>query len=42
MHLAVAGQLRPPVAATLPLTEVNAALDRLRAGDVAGRLVLPP
>ncbi len=42
VHLAAAGQLRPPVAATLPLTEVNAALDRLRAGDVAGRLVLQP
>jgi len=42
VHLAAAGQLLPPVAATLPLTEVNAALDRLRAGDVAGRLVLQP
>jgi len=42
VHLAAAGQLLPPVAATLPLTEINAALDRLRAGDVAGRLVLQP
>ncbi len=42
VHLAAAGQLLPPVAATLPLTEVNAALDRLRAGDLAGRLVLEP
>lgn len=42
VHLAAAGQLLPPVAATLPLTEVNSALDRLRAGDPAGRLVLQP
>ena len=42
VHLAAAGQLIPPVAATLPLTEVNAALDRLRTGDLAGRLVLQP
>jgi len=42
VHLAAAGQLIPPVAATLPLTEVNAALDRLRAGDLAGRLILQP
>jgi len=42
VHLAAAGQLIPPVAATLPLTEVNAALDRLRAGDLAGRFILQP
>lgn len=42
VRLAAAGQLLPPVAATLPLTEVNVALDRLRAGDLAGRLVLQP
>jgi len=42
VHLAAAGQLLPPVAATAPLREVNAALARLRAGDVAGRLVLTP
>jgi len=40
--LAAGGQLTPPVAATLPLTEVNAALDQLRAGTVTGRLVLQP
>ena len=40
--LAAAGQLAPPVAATLPLTQVNDALDRLRAGEVDGRLVLRP
>lgn len=40
--LAATGALLPPVAGTLPLTEVNTALDRLRAGDVAGRLVLLP
>jgi propanol-preferring alcohol dehydrogenase len=40
--LAAAGQLAPPVAATLPLTQVNEALDRLRAGEVTGRLVLRP
>ena len=40
--LAVAGQLLPPVAGTLPLSEVNTALDRLRAGEVTGRLVLLP
>jgi len=42
VHLAAAGQLLPPVAATLPLTEVNAALDQLRTGDLAGRLILHP
>ncbi len=42
VHLGVAGQLLPPVAATMPLTEVNAALDLLRAGSVPGRLVLQP
>jgi len=42
VHLAAAGQLLPPVAATLPLTEVNAALDQLRTGDLAGRLILQP
>jgi propanol-preferring alcohol dehydrogenase len=40
--LAAAGQLTPPVADTLPLSSVNEALDRLRAGDVTGRLVLEP
>ncbi len=40
--LAATGALLPPVAATMPLAEVNTALDRLRAGDVAGRLVLLP
>ncbi|SDY30095.1 alcohol dehydrogenase, propanol-preferring [Modestobacter sp. DSM 44400] len=40
--LAVAGSLTPPVADVLPLSSVNEALDRLRAGDVAGRLVLLP
>ncbi|MGY1843759.1 alcohol dehydrogenase catalytic domain-containing protein [Modestobacter sp. SYSU DS0875] len=40
--LAAAGQLAPPVAGTLPLSQVNDALDRLRTGDVAGRLVLTP
>lgn len=40
--LAAAGHLLPPVAATMPLSEVNTALDRLRAGDVPGRLVLLP
>jgi alcohol dehydrogenase, propanol-preferring len=40
--LAAAGQLAPPVAGTLPLSEVDQALDRLRAGDVGGRLVLLP
>jgi propanol-preferring alcohol dehydrogenase len=40
--LAAAGRLTPPVAATMPLTQVNEALDRLRAGEVTGRLVLHP
>ena len=40
VHLGAAGQLVPPVAATLPLTEVNTALDLLREGTVPGRLVL--
>ena len=40
--LAAAGQLTPPVTGTLPLAEVNTALDRLRAGEVVGRLVLEP
>lgn len=42
VHLAAACQLLPPVAATLPLTEVNTALDRLRTGDLVGRLILQP
>ena len=42
MHLASAGQLLPPVVETLPLRDVNVALDRLRAGEPAGRLVLLP
>lgn len=42
VHLGAAGQLLPPVAATLPLTEVNTALDRLRTGDLVGRLILQP
>lgn len=42
VHLGATGQLLPPVAATLPLAEVNTALDRLRAADVPGRLVLQP
>lgn len=40
--LAAAGDLTPPVAGTLPLASVNEALDRLRAGEVTGRLVLEP
>ena len=42
VQLAAAGLLLPPVAETLPLTEVNTALDRLREGAVVGRLVLEP
>ncbi|GAB4079895.1 alcohol dehydrogenase catalytic domain-containing protein [Modestobacter muralis] len=42
VSLAASGQLTPPVAATMPLSQVNDALDRLRAGDVTGRLVLHP
>ena len=42
VHLAAAGQLLPPVAGTLPLADVNQALDQLRAGQVSGRLVLEP
>ena len=42
VHLGGTGQLLPPVAATLPLIEVNAALDQLRAGGVPGRLILQP
>lgn len=42
VHLAAAGQLLPPVADTLPLSEVNTALDQLRVGSVTGRLVLEP
>ena len=42
VHLGASGQLLPPVAATLPLAEVNRALDLLRGGEVAGRLVLQP
>ncbi|MCW2618928.1 MAG: Alcohol dehydrogenase GroES domain protein, partial [Modestobacter sp.] len=40
--LAAAGQLTPPGAAPKPLTAVKEALDRLRAGEVTGRLVLHP
>ena len=40
--LAHAGQLSPPVAGTLPLSQVNEALGRLRAGEVIGRMVLHP
>jgi len=40
--LGAAGQLTPPVAATLPLRDVEQALERLRAGTVPGRLVLQP
>ena len=36
------GRLGVPVASTLPLADVNDALDRLRAGTVTGRLVLQP
>lgn len=42
VSLAASGQLMPPVAATMPLSQVNDALDRLRAGEVTGRLVLHP
>jgi propanol-preferring alcohol dehydrogenase len=36
------GAVRPLVEDTLPLDDVNVALDRLRAGNVAGRLVVCP
>ncbi len=36
------GWIRPAVMDELPLEQVNAALDRLRAGDVVGRLVIDP
>ncbi len=42
VHLAGAGLLLPPVDTTQPLSEVNAGLDRLRAGELTGRLVLLP
>lgn len=42
VQLAGAGLLLPPVSGTLPLAEVNSALDQLRAGGVTGRLVLEP
>ena len=42
VHLGGSGQLLPPVAATLPLAEVETALDLLRAGNVPGRVVLQP
>ena len=42
VHLASTGQLLPPVVQTLPLRDVNVALDRLRAGEAAGRIVLLP
>lgn len=40
--LGAAGELQVPVDTVLPLREVEVALDRLRAGDVTGRLVLTP
>jgi D-arabinose 1-dehydrogenase-like Zn-dependent alcohol dehydrogenase len=36
------GRVRPPVTERLPLDRVNEALDRLRAREVAGRLVIEP
>ena len=42
VQLAGGGQLLPPVSGTLPLTEVNTALEQLRSGAVTGRLVLEP
>ena len=42
VQLAGAGQLLPPVADTLPLAQVNTALDQLRDGAVVGRFVLEP
>lgn len=40
--LAARGDLRVPIDATLPLEDVNAGLERLRRGEVVGRLVLRP
>jgi propanol-preferring alcohol dehydrogenase len=42
VQLAAGGQLLPPVSSTLPLVEVNHALEQLRAGSTVGRLVLEP
>ena len=42
LHRAASGQLRAIVAKTLPLADVNEALDRLRGGHVVGRLVIDP
>ncbi|HSR26347.1 MAG TPA: zinc-binding dehydrogenase, partial [Candidatus Eisenbacteria bacterium] len=36
------GDVRPLIAERLPLDEVNRALERLRAGDVLGRIVVQP
>jgi alcohol dehydrogenase, propanol-preferring len=36
------GEVRPLIAGRLPLSEVNGALERLRRGDVLGRLVIQP
>lgn len=42
LELAAAGVLTPAVAGTAPLVEVNEVLEKLRAGQVAGRFVLEP
>jgi D-arabinose 1-dehydrogenase-like Zn-dependent alcohol dehydrogenase len=34
------GSVRPPIAETVRLEDVNAALDRLRRGEALGRLVV--
>jgi propanol-preferring alcohol dehydrogenase len=36
------GEIRPLISERLPLPEVNHALERLRAGDVLGRIVIQP
>lgn len=42
VELASRGLLRPVIADVYPLERVNEALDRLRRGEVVGRLVIAP
>ncbi|MBN8999992.1 MAG: zinc-binding dehydrogenase, partial [Rhizobiales bacterium] len=42
LRLMQAGILRPKIADVVPLSDVNAAFDRLRAGGVLGRIIVEP
>ncbi|MGQ0669774.1 MAG: alcohol dehydrogenase catalytic domain-containing protein [Actinomycetota bacterium] len=42
VDLAARGQLRPVIGGVLPLEDINEGLERLRRGEVVGRLVVKP